>query len=197
MSDFADRLIEAMQPYVNIDNEGHFVLLCQAIGAMFQPVEDLSADQDDGTPGWTIILDINRIPAAYLGYLAQFVGVRLQDGLTDDQQRARVAGTGGFQRGRPASIIAAAQQHLTGGQHVILRERDGSAWRYTVITFTTETPDPAQTLVDLLEQKPGPDILNYETLAGQDFESLRDDYADFTAVRTEYPDFEDLRDDTP
>lgn len=196
MANFTDRLYEALQPFANIDDNGHLYIMCSAVGAMFQPVEDLSADTDDGEPGWSVILDVNRIPAPLLGYLAQFVGVRLKSGLTDDQQRARVAGTGGFQRGRPASIIAAAQQHLTGTQTVYLKERDGSAWRFTVTTQVSETPDPEQTLQDLLEQKPGPDILLYENLAGQDFEQVRDGFATFGAARSAYATFEDMRDDT-
>lgn len=190
---FRDRLLEQLAPFQTIDNSGHFYILCDAIGAMFQPVEDLASDGPNGEPGWSILLDIDRIPAAYLGYLAQFVGVRLVNGLDDAAQRERVRSCGGFNRGRPASIVAAAKQSLTGNQNVILVERDGSPWRYTVITFTDETPDQTQTLSDLMDQKPGPDILNYEVHVGQDFAQLRDGFTSFGVVKSTFATFDDVR----
>jgi hypothetical protein len=93
---------------------------------MFDQIEGYARDRPDGTPGWAILLDPDLCPAEALPYLAQFVGVKLPEGLTEAQQRFRIKATDGFNRGKPSAIIAAAQQFLTGNKTVIIRERDPS-----------------------------------------------------------------------
>lgn len=197
---FADRLLEQTAPFAALDtpfgtNPGDWHILCGAFGAMFQPVEDLSSDTPEGYPGWSVLLDIERIPTVNIPYLAQFVGVNIPDGLSDSQQRACVRNAAGFTRGRPASIIAAAQLHLTGDKSVILRERDGSPRTHTIITKANETPNPEQTLVDLMEQKPGADIFNLIITGGQDFLTLKNNYATMQDVKTHYATMLDVRSD--
>lgn len=90
----------------------------------------------------------------------------------------------------------------------MFRERDGAAVGYpgtpdyayclTVITYTSETPDPAATHAALLTQKPGGIRLNYLTADGQDYTSLKtnnatyqvvlDSYLTYTGVLTDIPD---------
>lgn len=151
------------------------------VGQMFQVVEDYGRDQlvnGKYAPGWSQLMDINRCPSSALGWLAQFVGVRLQTGLSDAAQRARIQGTDGWKRGSVGALIAAAQQYLTGSQTVLIRERDPAAcalqpaYGLTIITRTSETPDSAAVLKALLLQKPGGIILVYTVLAGQDYTIL-------------------------
>jgi len=108
-------------------------------GQMFDEVELLCRDSEDGI-GWSIAVDVDRCPDDALNWLAQFVGVTIPDGLTEDDRRLRIKSTDGWKRGTPAALIAAPIPYLTGNKTVVLKERDGSAYRFTVITYRDETP---------------------------------------------------------
>jgi hypothetical protein len=201
---FGSDLYDAVAPLAYDDaNQGYaLAYFCDAIGRMIQPVDDLAGDTPAG-PGWSQAMDIDRAPADGLAWLAQFVGVSLLAGLSDTAQRDRIRSTDGMKRGSIGAFIGAARQHLTGAQSVIIRERDAAAcpsepaYGVTVITFTAETPDPAQTLADLLAQKPAGLVLNYQVEDGQDFQQLATDYVTFGDVRTAYSTFDLVRTDTP
>jgi len=167
--------------------------LLEVSAFLLQEIEDLVRDTPAG-PGWSVVMDVNRAPAKWLGWLAQFAGVQLQRGLSDAAQRARIATTDGQQRGAPNALIGAARQYLTGAQTVILRERDGSAYRLTVITYTSQTPNQAQALAAMLEQKPAGLVLNYLVLTGQDYTTLRARNASYTAMRSAYASYQVARD---
>lgn len=113
---------------------------------MFQEVEDLASDGPLGQPGWSSLLDLNRVPDKALPWLAQFIGVSIPGGLTPADQRIRIQNTDGWKRGTPAAIAGAPLPYLTGTKTVILRERDPAAspndpaYGLTVITRTSETP---------------------------------------------------------
>lgn len=63
-------------------------------------------------PGWSPVLDVDRAPVEWLGWLAQFAGVRLRPGLAAPEQRARIKNTDGHRRGSSPALRAAARQHL-------------------------------------------------------------------------------------
>jgi Phage tail protein (Tail_P2_I) len=191
---FAARLYDALAPLAIVDDENEWALLvyCNALGAMFQPIEDLVRDSPEG-PGWSALLDLDRCPDDALAWLAQFVGVRLLAGSTPDADRARIASTDGFRRGTVAAMIGAARATLTGAGVVVLRERDHDpadtpayAYYLTVITYADETPDPAATARALGAQKPGGLVLDYRTATGQDWQSVKTRYATWGAVMAAY-----------
>jgi hypothetical protein len=202
---FAARLYLALAPLArdDPDNEWSLLIYCNAIGTMYQAVEDLVRDTADG-PGWSVLLDLDRCPDEALPWLGQFRGVRVLDGSTPDQMRQRIESTDGFQRGTPAAIIGAAQATLTGAKTVTLRERDhvstdtpNYAYYLTVTTYTSQTPNPAATLRAVTAQKPGAIVLTYRTLAGQDYQALHTNHATYAAVRSFYPSYDAVRTDTP
>src|SRR5215467_11358862 len=75
---FAERLYDMLAPLAQQDPHNAWALLIyiNAIGLMFQEVEDLVRDSPEG-PGWSELLDLNRAPTQALPWLAQLVGVRL------------------------------------------------------------------------------------------------------------------------
>jgi hypothetical protein len=150
---FAADLYQALAPLTAQEPYNGFslLILCNAIGVMFQMVDDWVRDQPQG-PGWSLLLDINRCPTEALGWLGQFVGVRIPGSLTDAQQRAWILSMIGFRRGTPAAMIAAVQATLTGTKTVTLVERDGDPYALTVKTIAGETT-PA-TSAAILSQKP-------------------------------------------
>jgi hypothetical protein len=171
---------------------------------MFDQIETYARDSADGRPGWAILMDPDRCPPEALGYLAQFVGVTLNDGLSTTDQRARIKGTDGFKRGTRGALVAAAQQYLTGSKTVYVIERDasvdpvyGGAYGLTVFTFTPETPDSAAVLKALMEQKPAGIKLQYVVVTGTNYSLVRSTYADYTAVKATFATYNGLRNNVP
>jgi hypothetical protein len=164
---------------------------CESIGGLLQPLDDIIQDTDDG-PGWSIVMDVDRAPADWLGWLAQFVGVRLRAGLTLGEQRDRIKSTDGFRRGTPSAIIGAAQQFLTGDKQVFLIERHGSAWALTVATLASETPDPAKVEYAVREQKPAGIVMNVVTVAGDDYDYIANTHATYTALLAAFDTYAEL-----
>jgi hypothetical protein len=152
---FSGDLYDSLAPVAAVDDDYAWALLilCNAIGTMYQMVDDWVRDQPEG-PGWSLLLDLNRCPPEALAWLGQFVGVRIPVGLTDAQQRAWILSMPGFKRGTPAAMIAAVQATLTGTKTVTLVERDGDPYALTVKTIPAETPNQTQTTNAILSQKP-------------------------------------------
>lgn len=199
-----DELYRAVHPLAYDDaNQGYALrAFCRALGGMLEAVDELTADTPAG-PGWSQAVDIDRSPPPALGWLAQFVGVTLDPSLGDAAQRDWIRAGSGMKRGTPAAIAAAARKHLTGTQTVVINERDPAAcpsepaYGLTVLTFTDETPDPAQTEADIRAAKPAGLVLQYITADGFNFELLKTDYATFDDVKSTFATFDALRTNTP
>lgn len=174
VSETGERLYEELEPLALEDeaNDWALLVLCGAFGLQWQPITDLTGDAEDGTPGWGSLLDIDNCPDRYLPHLGMYVGTRL-DGITDPvTQREAVRSHNNFQRGTRAALIAEVQETLTGTQTVRVLERNEGAYRLTVITDPTETPDETATLAAILRQKPGGIVLEYYTSVGTTIDEL-------------------------
>jgi hypothetical protein len=189
---FAARLYVALAPLAQQDPENAWslLILCNAIGTMYQLLDDYVRDSPDG-PGWSALMDLARCPTEALGWLAQFAGVRMLPGLTDQQQRDRIKSTGGFRRGTTAAITAAAQPTLTGTKTVGITERyTGDPYQLAVNTYASETPDTVATYNAILAAKPAGLLLTYSTGApGQTYTILNGKVASYTAMGTRYPNY--------
>lgn len=193
----AERLYDDVAPLAYDDEaQGYaLALYLQALATMLDEVADLSRDSEEGRPGWSQLFDLDTVDAKFLPYVGQFIGVTVPPELSAEAQRARIRSTDGFRRGTPAAIIGAAQQHLTGTQKVYLTERHASAYRLTVATLTSETPDPDAVVRALAEQKPAGLILTHSVIPGGDFDTLRDTHSDFADVTATFANFDELRAD--
>ena len=139
--------------------------LLQGLLGQLQPMEDLVRDSDAGT-GYSPALDVDRCPPDLLRWLGQFAGVPVTPGDPKDaawvtKAREEIRQAAGWRRGTPRAIREAAQRHLTGTKTVRMLERDGSAYRMTVLTRTSETPNPAATEAAIRAQKPAGIVLAY------------------------------------
>ena len=202
---FAGRLFDAMAPLGQYDPDNQWSLLtyCNAIGTMFQLVEDWVRDTEDG-PGWSSLLDLERCPPEALAWLAQFVGVRLLPGATDADSRERIGNTDGFNRGTVAALRAACWNTLTGSRSVFLWERDGDpaqvpeyAYHLTVVTYADQTPDPVATRKALLAQKPGGLVLDYVVISGQTYQQVADRFDTYADVKAAYRTYGEMAADEP
>lgn len=159
---------------------------------MAKEIEDLVRDSDEA-PGWSVAVDINRAPERLLEWLAQFNGVGPNKGLPADDYRQQIRDAEGQKRGRPSAMIAAAKPHLTGTKTVILRERDGTPGRITLITYTSETPDAAAVCNAVRRAKPAGLVLTCEVVDGWTIEEMEAAYAGQTIADLE-GDFDSIHD---
>jgi hypothetical protein len=188
VSEAAQELYEGLGIFTETDEAQDWALLrfCDALaGSVLQQIHGYVTDQDDGTPGWSVVMDPDQAPAEVLPWLAQFAGVEFRQGMTESEQRAAIKLPEGFNRGTPAASIAATKRHLTGSKTVLRDERyGGHAYQLRVRTLLSETPDPAVTQADVISQKPIGIKLIYEAIDSQDWGDLRADHATWTSVRT-------------
>ena len=142
IEDVTQRLYDNLEPLTGAEARLGWPLLAyiDAIGQMFQDGADLVQDGPNGEPGWSIVLDINRIPDAGLDWLGQLLGMRLYVGLTPAQKRQQIRDHASWQRGTAAAIAAAVRLFLTGTQTVKIDERDTSPYHFTVTINTSEAP---------------------------------------------------------
>lgn len=175
--------------------------LANYIGALsdilFQPIDDLAKDGENGEPGWSIVLDLDRIPDEGLPYIAQFIGVEFPSALTPAQMRERIETTDGWNRGTKDSIVGALQPYLTGSQTVIFRERRTSAYTLEVVTYASETPDSAAALAAMMAQKPAGIVLTYNVRTGQDYQSMYLNNATYQTLFTNYATYQGVVEATP
>ncbi len=163
---------------------------CATVG--LARVNSYVRDSDAG-PGWSVLFDIDRVPASQLGYLGQFVGVEPTPGFSTADQREEIRTVKGFRRGTVGAIQEAGRPTLTGERRVILHERDSSPYHLTVQTYAFETPEPARTLQALLAAKPASLQLSYLTTLAATYGQAEDafpTYGDAEAAFATYNDAE-------
>jgi hypothetical protein len=118
------------------DESGQLHQWLSGVGQMMQYVDTLCRDGydagDNVAPGYSQLLDINRAPTSALPWLAQFVGVGLDDTENDDTQRYLIKNPPGFARGSVGAIIAAANQFMLPGYTITLTERDTSPYHLAI-----------------------------------------------------------------
>jgi hypothetical protein len=190
VSQEAEDLYAALGPWSKADTDNAFwylLDLCEAVAGRLTPIEAVIRDDPNtDDPGWSIVMDVDRAPPEWLGWLAQFGGVRLDPALDDAAQRARIKSTDGFKRGTPSAIVAAAQQYLTGTKSVFLSERSGSAYRFTISTLIAETPNLADVIAALIKQKPAGLVMSVMSITGADYDSVAGTHTDYNDVRTTF-----------
>lgn len=176
-----------------------FDVLLQAVAAMWAEVETYTLDRldEDGNEltGYGVVFDVDLCPAAALPYLAQFVGEILPQTATEADARRQIITQPNGKRGTRDGIIAAARATLAHPDTdlVTFRERDAAAcpadpaYGLTVVTYTSQTPNPAATEAAIRANLPGGIILVYSTLAGWDITTLEAaGYANLTALEAAF-----------
>lgn len=165
VSRFAEELYENCVGWAYADEQNGWVLLhlCEAIARPYRLTDEIANPPVEGRGPWETLLDIDHTPPEFLPWLGQFVGIRPVQlvGLDEAQQRDFIRACSAYRRGTPAAMVAAAQVHLTGTRQVRMIERDESAYRLTVLTRTSETPNPAAVERAIRSQKPAGIVLNY------------------------------------
>lgn len=157
------RLYDRLAPVATYDPEnGNIVRAIAEVLAEPQELVDQVARDTDTHLAWQAALDPDVTPDEFLPWLAQFAGTQLLPSDTAEQQRERIKSAAGFHRGTPRAIREEVQLTLTGTKFVNLLQRvGGDMWAITVVTRTTETPDPAATERAARAQKPAGMLMTF------------------------------------
>lgn len=169
------------------------------LGQMFEQSE-LAARPGDDLPPWSQMFDPAMAPEEALAWLGQWVGVmpEFKSSLETDEdffarQRQRIMDHLGWNRGSAAAMKAVITPLLTGNKSVFFQERSTSAYTVTVITRTSETPDPAAVERALRTQKPAGIVLTYLVTAGRTFAETTALAQTFATSQTTWPLFSNRR----
>jgi hypothetical protein len=171
--------------------------MAHVAGALATMLDRLYGYAHDAEAPWGSLFDAEQAPGEALEHVGQYVGVQLPGNLDAAARRIRVRETDGQRRGTLAALVGAAKQHLTGTRRVEIVERDGSAYRFTVTTYTAETPDPARVRAALDEQKPAGLVLTYHVRDGQTYAQAQAAHATYDAGRLAYHTYDDAANKLP
>lgn len=178
----AQRIYEEVAPLAYDDEENGYVLLrfIEAWTSSMHEVDSLVRDHE-GAQGWSTVMNVETAPDKFLAFIAQFVGVHFRGGETGGDKRDLIRSLVNMQRGSAAASRAFVQQSLTGTKYMIFNERSGgSAYRYSIRTRTSETPDQDKVLRGLKEQKPAGLILDYSTVGDLTYDTIAAAYDSYT-----------------
>ncbi len=158
LAPLAAEVAHELAPFLTRDDENGNVgaHLIAVLTAPIEQVAEAVREDDDERDGFAIYMDLERCPANALPWLLQFKGVRATPGLSDEAAREEGRLAEGLHRGTAGSMKRAAARHTASRDpnKVVVLERVGSdPYATTVITRTIDTPDPAQTLADILSDK--------------------------------------------
>lgn len=185
VSDAAERAYAALHPYHGTPEQeeasGWLLLhFCEAAARTRAKTTEALVFDDAGS-GQRRMLSVDRAPGYALEWLAQFTGLRqIPPGLTESQTRQLIRNAPGLRRGTLDAIAGAAGLFLTGDRRVRVKERDGSAWRMTVITYQSQTPNPAATEAAIRSQKPIGIVLTYLVAQGWAWDEMVAHYSSQT-----------------
>lgn len=142
-----------------------------AAGRLLVDVDDLAGD------GWARPLDVARAHPTELRYLAQFLGVRLPGDVPPAVARNLIEHRQGFQRGTPATLLAAATVGLRGEQRRFLTERDGgSAYRARLVVYDSEVVDLPALTAAVQAATPAGIVVVVDVLTGASYAQLAADF---------------------
>lgn len=197
VGDWAQRLYDRLAPVHQQDAAlGYpFLIYLGAMGdKLMEDIDFLVSDSDIG-PGWSRLFDTGTCPSYALPWLGQIVGVRVNPLLSDLDQREQIREVGGWSRGTPGSMLAAAQPYLTGTKFTLMIERyGGDAYQILYITHTAETPaDPTLMEAAVIAQKPAGIVLTFANYVGQTWGDVKSGNATWQDVKNNFALWNDVR----
>lgn len=190
MSLAAEEVYEAAAPIVADDEANGWAALILA-EALSRPFRELAAvfHARGDLDAWDALWLVDDAPEFALGWLAQFHGVRLPQGMTGAVARDFIRNAGGLNKGTPEAIRAAVRPTLTGQRRVSVYPRYGAPTGVLIVTYTAETPDPVAAEAAARAALPAGYQLTYEVRTGQDYQTAQGSqptYADWASAWDTY-----------
>lgn len=138
--------------------------------------DDLAQWRQSRSSTLSLLGDPANAPAAWLPWLAQLLGARLDPAASEDEQRDTIIyATSGWRGGTRSAIADAAKTALTGTKYARVVSHfvpgvsggitPGDIWDITIVTLSSETPDPGEVLGAVLRKgvKPAGVVLHHAT----------------------------------
>ncbi len=201
-SPFGDRLIEHLEPWTETSEDLERV--CVAIGAMgfdalLELVEEEGSEGEPGwVPAWGRLLNVELCPGKYLPFLAQWVGVEVPKGASEEEARSLIREQPARLRGTLGSIETAIRRSLTGEKAFKVVERrnaanEEDAYHFLIIIYS-EAELPSQVVLEANVNAVKPAGVFYTIIVGDltyaVLEAAHTTYAELEAAHTTYADME-------
>lgn len=161
-----------------------------------QPVWDVVTDNGH-TPGWAAMFDPQACPESALPWLAQFPGVPLDQALSTQANRDRIAAHIGWYRGTAAVIKRIGTELLPAGARVDVFERDGGdPQKVRVRVFSETVTEDQQAVLEaaMAAALPAGDTLVFEVATGGTYAEVRAGHPDdpsYTGREAKFPTYHD------
>ena len=156
-------------------------------------------DPDTSVTGTSEMVNPAAAPRSYLGWLGWLVGIDVST-IADPYVRDAITDASALQRrGSAAAIRRNVQRTLTGSQscRVYTNLSGSDPYLITVITTTSQTPDPSATLAAAWLEKPAGMDLELTTVANSTYGEVNANFTDYAAVETTFTDYTELNQWTP
>lgn len=194
----AERLSERLAPF---GPDAVLLAYLTAAAMLFKRSQEVLRHDERGS-GWRRTFDPDRTPAWNLQWLSQLVGSPRLAGLTEAQQRVVVRDSPSLRRGTVPSLAAAGRVHLSDPENALVNvvERDGGAYKITVQTHPSQTPDAALVESALLAAKAAGLVLTYVVYAGllvgifeaEAIDGVAPEWSDVAAFEGDFTDVDDF-----
>lgn len=193
-----EQVYRLLPDYVRGADEQALQLLDFLDGAStgIQPAVDFVnlTDPDTSVTGTCELVNATAAPRPFLGWLGWLVGI---DTTTIDDAYVRDAlanASRAQRRGTVGAIKDVVQRTLTGSRSVrVYPNLSGTdPYRITVVTSTSQTPDPTATLLAAESEKPAGMTIELQTVAGSTYIELAAAYPTYDDVDAAFPTYDDL-----
>lgn len=185
-------LYSDLQPIVDTwgDPNDDLRVLCNALGLMIEPIDDIAKDGDNGEPGWSQALDLQRAKDEWLPWLGQWVGYAVPQKATSETQaawsareRGRIVSRAKNRRATVALLREVIQEQLTGTKTVIIQERSADANTINVYVYNSEiATTSALVQAAALAAKAAGLIMNFTVLTGANYSLLQASNATYAVM---------------
>lgn len=198
MSRVANRVYEKLAPFAIQDSENGFALrkLTTGLAKMFDPIDEIASDQENGTIGYAILFQPFTIARKWLTWVAQFVGTNLTKAPDEQHEREWIAHPLGWERCGPSALRKAIQATLTGSKTVFITPGSlGEPFNLLVTTYESETPNTKATEEAALEQTPAWDVLTLRVVKGGTYAILAASHATYELMSKAHASYQNIREE--
>lgn len=196
MSRVASRVYEKLAPFAIQDSQNGYALekLTKGLAKMFDPLDEIASDQEDGTVGYAILFQVAKVPRKWLSWVAQFVGTDLTKAPDEAHEREWIEKPLGWERATPESLRKAVQATLTGEKTVFINWGSISEpFTLRVTVYEAETPSAKASEEAALSQTPAWDVLIFSLVKGGTYSVVAAAKATYLALKEAHASYEDIR----
>lgn len=189
----SDRVYDRLPEAYRVDDELRGFPLLRYLSTLTDQAGDLEdlVDRFDGDPTSDLV-DPDTADNAWLDWLGQLVGVRLDPALTESERRDAVRfSSSGWQAGNKTAVADAAKTELTGTKFARVYDHSTAAsvigaasqWDVLIVTRPTETPNPAAVIEAVKRKRAKPaGVVLYQRSYESSWDTITTTYPTWNAL---------------